>query len=189
MRKIIWEWRESVRDNRDTWVTFENEAGEEVSAEITDRFHSDVFDKRYAKLNDLVDGLEDEYTTLTTVMLTFTASSTTEEGYPRPPVDHLLDLDASSGPVTAALDRVLDGKRWERVAIPEEHKSGYIHWHWAVLVEGRVEAEEFQPVIDAHLRNCPGAERDAHEILPNDPDRSAMSVRRDGESLPAYLMA
>jgi hypothetical protein len=188
-REVVWAWRDAVQDNRDTWATFENEDGDQATAKMTDRFHPDVFDKRYAKLNDLVDGLQEEYTTTTTVMLSLTASSTDEDGYPRPPVDHLLDLLGSNEAVNTALGRALDGRRYERVVLPEQHKSGYIHFHWAVIVEGRVSAEDFQPVIDAHLRNCSGAEREAHQILPDSPDESAVSVREQGESLPAYLMA
>lgn len=190
-REILWKWRDAVRDNRDVWATFQNDEGEQITAELTDRFHPDVFEKRYAKLNDLVDGLETEYVdeAMTTVMLSLTASSTDDEGYPRPPVDHLLDLRQSEGAVNTALERALDGYRWERVVLPEQHESGYIHFHWAIIVEGRVEPEDFQPVIDAHLRNCPTADREAHRILPDDPKKSAVSVRNEGESLPAYLMA
>jgi hypothetical protein len=126
---------------------------------------------------------------MTTVMLSLTASSTTDDGGARPVVDHLYDLEASKDAVNTALSRVLDGRRWERVVIPEQHKTGYIHWHWAIIVEGPVEAGDFRPVIDAHLRNCPAAERDAHQILPGEPKNSAVSVREDGESLPAYLMS
>lgn len=189
MRKIVWEWREAVKNNRDTWATFEDEDGEQATAKMTDRFHPDVFDKRYAKLNDLVDGLQDEYAMTTTVMLSLTASSTFEDGHPIPPVDHLLGLDESKDAVNSALDRVLEGRRWERVVLPEQHESGYLHWHWAIIVEGRVRPGDFQPVIDAHVRNCAGAEHEGHPICPDDPNESAVSVREEGESLPGYLMS
>lgn len=189
MKEVVWEWRDAVRDNRGQWGTYEDGDGNQTASELTDRFHPDVFDERYAKLNDLVDGLEDEYTTVTTVMLSLTASSTTEDGYARAPVDHFMDVQASNDPVRAALDRVLDDRRFERIVLPEQHESGYTHLHWGVLVEGRVEVEDFRPVIESHVRNCPTAEWDGHEIDPDNPKQSAVSVREEGESLPAYLMA
>ena len=189
MREVVWEWRDAVRDNRGTWATFEDADGNQTASQLTDRFHPDKFDQRYAKLHDLVDGLEDEYTTVTTVMLSLTASSTTEDGYARAPADHFMDVLASNGAVTTALDRVLEDRRFERIVLPEQHESGYTHLHWAVMVEGRVEVEDFAPVIGAHVRNCPTAEWDGHQIDPENPKESAVSVREDGESLPAYLMA
>jgi len=189
MREVVWEWRHAVQDNRDAWGTFEDAEGNQTVSELTDRFHPDKFDERYAKLNDLVDGLEDEYTTVTTVMLSLTASSTTEDGYARAPGDHFTDVLASNGPVTTALERVLEDRRFERIVLPEQHESGYVHLHWAVMVEGRVEVEDFESVIGAHVRNCPTAEWDGHQIDPDNPKQSAVSVREDGESLPGYLMA
>jgi len=188
MREVVWEWRDAVEDNRGTWATFEDREGDRVSAPMRDRFTPERWAQRYAKLNDLTDGLESRYgRRLTTVMLSLTASSTDGDGWPRPLVDHVLDLDESKDAVNTALDRVLDGRRWHRIALPEQHESGYIHWHWAIFVDGDVDAEEFRPVIEAHLRNCPSAGREGHRILPDDPDESAVSVRESAENLPAYL--
>lgn len=189
-RETVWEWRDAVEDNRETYATFENREGERRTAKMGDRFTPERWERRYAKLNDLARGVREEYgRRLTTVMLSLTASSEDADGNPRPPLDHLLDLEASKDPVRAALDRVLDGRRWERIAIPEQHKSGYIHWHYAIFVDGDVSAEDFRPVIDAHLRNCPTARREAHRIDPENPDESAVSVGQSVENLPAYLTA
>lgn len=191
MRETVWEWRDAVEDNRDTWATYENQDGDRETVEMTDRFTPEKFDQRYAQLNDLVDGVKEAFgrRRLTTVLISPTASSTDDDGYPRPPVDHMLDLKESEDAINSALDRVLDGYRWERILLPEQHKSGYIHWHWAILIDGSISPEEFQPVIESHLNNCPTAEREAHQILPDEPKKSAVSVRESVENLPAYLMA
>ena len=197
-REAIWAWRNAVEDNRGTYATFENLEGEQVTAPMKDRFTPEKWDERYAKLCDLERGLRDEFgRRLHTVLLSFTASSTDDDGRPRSPVDHFLDIEKSNDARTSALDRILGDRRYERVALPEQHKSGYIHWHWAVFVDGPVEAEDFQPMIDSHLNNCPTAEAEAHEILPDDPSGSSVSVRHVGEgekteevgNLAAYLTA
>jgi hypothetical protein len=77
----------------------------------------------------------------------------------------------------------------------EPHESGYLHVHVEVFVRGPIDPEEFQPVIDAHLRNCDLAGEEAHEIVADEPDESAVSVHRVGadrgddeiENLAAYL--
>lgn len=192
-RECVHRWRAAVKDNRDTWATFENQDGDRVQSELGDRFTPEKWEERYAKLNDLEDGVRNDYGRRThTVLLSFTASSTDENDNPRSPVDHMLDLEQSKDAVNSALDRVLRGRRWTRLALPEQHKSGYIHWHWAVFVDGPVDPEDFQSVIDSHVRNCPAAEHSAHEILPDDPQKSAVSVRHvgdreDGMNLAAYL--
>jgi hypothetical protein len=91
-------------------------------------------------------------------------------------VDHLNDLDSSWEAVRRALARELEGRRWEYLAILEPHKSGYLHIHIAVFVEGVVTRSTFAPVIEAHLRNCDLAGRDAHSVE----DDSTISVRHAG---------
>ena len=87
-------------------------------------------------------------------MLTFTASSTDDSGNPLPPVDHLDGLLESWDAIRRSLDRVLDENRYERLAILEPHKSGYIHIHMAVFVDGKVTSTDFEPVIESHVNNC-----------------------------------
>lgn len=186
-RTVVHRWRSAVNDNRDNWAKFENEADEEVVAELTDRFSPKRHKKRYAQLKDLSRRIEREWGRVHTVMLTLTASSTDEDGEPRPPVDHLEDLDESKDAVNSALSRVLDGMQWERVVIPEQHESGYVHWHWAVFVNGPVSAGDFQPVLDSHVGNCPSAGRDAHRADPPGDSEGAVSVRSGVDNLAAYL--
>jgi len=183
-RPITWRgaveaWRDYIRDRRTAQPVFESPEGEMVDGSSVHRFAPEYGDKQYAKLKDLERGLRDEYgNRLTTAMLTFTASSTDDRGRARPPVDHLDELLSSWDAVRRALDRELDGRRWERLAILEPHESGYLHVHLAVFVDDpTVDRSTFAPVIEAHLRNCSAAARDAHR--PD--DRTTISVRRVAE--------
>jgi len=178
-RSAVHRWRDYIRDRRDTAAIFENEvSGQRVEGGDAHRFDPEYADKQYAKLKDLERGLRAEYgRRLHTAMLTFTASSTDDDGNPRPPVDHLDDLLSSWSAVTRSLRRVMEGRRWERLAILEPHESGYLHVHVAVFVDGVTVADEFRPVLEAHLRNCEGAGEQAHRV---EGDRAAVSVKHVG---------
>ena len=177
-------WRESVhafrdylRDTEDTDAVFKNtETGEYAVGGDPHRFAPEYADKQYAKLKDLQRGLQDAYgKRLHTAMLTFTGSAW-PDGDPLGPVDHLDDLLESWEAIRRELARQLDGRRWERLAILEPHKSGYLHVHMAVFVEGKVTRDDFAPVIEAHLRNCPIAGDDAHDVEDDD----TISIRHAG---------
>lgn len=60
----------------------------------------------------------------------------------------------------------------------EHHKTGYGHVHIAIFVDGKVDESDFHPAIDAHLRVCDIAHRDAHDYFSTDPDNRPISVRR-----------
>lgn len=177
-RHAVHRWRDYIRDRRGTAAVFENtETAARVLGGDPHRFAPEYADKQYAKLKDLERGLRDEYgKRLHTAMLTFTASSTDDEGEPLPPVDHLEGLLSSWEAVTRSLRRSMEGRRYERLAILEPHESGYLHVHMAVFVDGVVSSERFAPVVEAHLRNCDLAGEDAHDPS----DRSTISVRHVG---------
>lgn len=184
---------------RETKIVVENQHGEKTGFRTPNRFTPEYREMLYAKAQSLERGLRDLWGQLLhTAMVTLTASMTDEQGRPRPPVEHLRDLLSSWEAVRRALARVLDGREWEYLMILEPHKSGYVHAHLGVFVKGPVVAEQFEPVIDAHLRNCPSAGADAHKIVPERPKKSAVTVhraadRRNGpggvENLGAYLAA
>ena len=175
-RQATRNWRDYIENTDGMKTIFENGQGDTVKAEQTHRFAPDYADKQYAKLKDLERGISREYgKRLHTVMLTFTGSWC-PDGEPLPPVDHLDELDSSWDGVTSALDRALEGKRYERLAILEPHKSGYFHIHMAVFVDGRVTRDTFAPVIRSHVSNCDLAEWDAHDVT----DDSTISVRHAG---------
>jgi hypothetical protein len=176
-RESVRRWRHYINDQKGVMGVFEDASGNTAKGSDPHRFSPEYADKQYAKLKDLERGMQAEYgRRLHTAMLTFTASSTDDDGRPLPPVDHLDELDESWSAVTRALRRELDGRRWERLAILEPHKSGYLHIHMAVFVEGVVSKETFAPVIDAHVRNCDLASADAHDVE----DDTTISVRWAG---------
>lgn len=192
-REAVWRWRDYIRERRGDGVpVFENGDGDRVRGTARPhRFHPDYADRQYAKLCDLETGVRERWgRSAHAALLSFTASSTDGDGRPLPPVDHLDELLSSWDAVKRALGRALDGREWCRARILDVHESGYLHVHVAVFVRGPVDAEEFRPVIDAHLRNCDLAEREAHRV-----DGRAVSVhpvgrdRDDGEieNLAAYL--
>ena len=176
-RESVKEWREYIIDNEDTDAVFQNaETGQYHVGGDPHRFDPEYSAKQYAKLKDLERGLSDDYgRRLHTAMLSLTASPW-PDGEPLPPVDHLNELDSSWEAVRRALSRVLEGRRWEYLAILEPHKSGYLHVHIAVFVDGKVTQETFAPVIEAHLRNCDLAGPEAHDVT----DDSTISVRHAG---------
>jgi hypothetical protein len=176
-REATKQWRAYIEDKRDTDAVFQNrETGEYASSGDPHRFASEYSDKQYAKLKDLERGLRRDYgKRLHTVMLSLTASWC-PTGEAMPPVDHLLDLDASWEAVRRELARQLDGRRWEYLAILEPHETGYLHIHVAVFVDGVVTKADFAPVVEAHIRNSPHAGEDAHDVS----DDSTISINRVG---------
>jgi len=172
---------EYLDDKEDVKAVFEDDAGNTAKGSQPHRFAPEYADKQYAKLKDLERGISEDYGKLLhTAMLTFTASAT-PDGDRVPPADHLDELNASWDAIRRSLKRQLDGRRWEYLAILEPHggggdNHGYLHIHMAVFVEGVVSKETFAPVIEAHLRNCEYAGRDAH----NTADDSTISVRHAG---------
>jgi len=180
-REAVWDWREYIEDTEDVDAVFQNrETGQYHSGSSPHRFDPEYSDKQYAKLKDLERGLSEDYgKRLHTAMLSLTASSA-PNGEPLPPVDHLNELDSSWEAVRRALARELEGRRWEYLAILEPHKSGYLHIHIAVFVDGKVTENTFAPVIEAHLRNCDIAGRDAHDLDHPNPEKRPVSVRHAG---------
>ena len=186
-------------DRRGSKIVVENQYDERTAFRTPNRFTPDYREMLYAKAQSLERGLRGRWGKLLhTAMLTLSASATDDDGNPRPPVEHLSDLLSSWEAVRRELSRTLDGREWEYLAILEPHKSGYTHIHLGVFVKGPVVAEQFRSVLDAHLRNCDGAGREAHRIHPPDPDddgavvvrQSSHPSRSDGvENLGAYLAA
>jgi len=186
-------------EKRDTQIVVENEVNEREAFRTPNRFTPEYREMLYAKAQSLERELRGRWGRLLhTGIVTLTASSTDEDGRPRPPVEHLLDLLESWEAVRRALSRVLDGRNWEYLAILEPHESGYTHVHIGVFAKGPIVAEQFQPVLDAHLRNCPTAGAEAHQAVDEDGQEDSVTVRRVSdrrnggggvENLGAYLAA
>jgi hypothetical protein len=191
-------WRDWYKEQRGTHIVVENQRGERTGFPTPNRFTPEYREMLYAKAQSLERGLRERWGRLLhTAMATLTASSEDADGRPRPPVAQLTDLLESWEAVRRALARVLDGREWEYLAILEPHESGYAHIHLGIFVKGPVVAEQFEPVMDAHVRNCPTAEWDAHRVIDEDGEEDSVTVRRashpsrqDGvENLGAYLAA
>ena len=189
-------WASWYEDQRTTEMVVENDEGERAGFRAPNRFTPEYREMLYAKAQSLERSLRERWGRLLhTAMVTLTASTTDGEGRPRPPVEHLRDLLGSWEAVRRALSRILDGREWEYLAILEPHESGYVHIHVGVFVKGPVVAEQFQPMLDAHLENCPTAGEEAHRLFDEEGEEHAVGVHRaadrrdlDGiENLGAYL--
>ena len=203
VKAVDWEeaterWAAWYDDQRDSKIVVENDLGELVAFDTPNRFTPDYREMLYAKAQSLERGLRHRWGKLLhTAMITLTSSSTDDNGHPLPPVEQLYELLGSWEAVRRALSRVLDGREWEYLAILEPHESGYVHVHIGVFVKGPVVVEQFQPVIDAHLRNCPGASREAHQLIDDNGEEDTVRVRQSShpsrengvENLGAYLAA
>ena len=179
-------------DQRETKIVIENELGERSAFNTPNRFTPEYREMLYARAQSLERGLRERWGSLLhTAMVTLTASSTDAQGNHRPPVEQLRDLDASWEAVRRELSRTLEDRDWEYLAILEPHESGYVHIHVGVFVKGPVVVEQFQSVIDAHLRNCPTAGRSAHDLEDQVTVRRASHPSHSGgvENLGAYLAA
>jgi hypothetical protein len=183
------EWRTWLKETKETKAIFENQDGDEVAIPLENRFMKERQERTYAKFHDVARGAREEYgDVLTTVMLTFTASTKSGAGdWWRTPANHLDDLLASWPAVRRELHRTLDGRDWEYARVLEPHESGHAHVHLALFVRGPVRASAFEAVMEAHTENTLAAGWEAHR-----PDGDAVSVH-DGrqnekvENIAAYI--
>ena len=168
---------------RDAHLVFESPEGEEVTTEMENSHQPSYGDTYYARLKAFERQVVAEYENPHSVMLTFSGSSRNGNGGWRSPSDHMRDVVESWRPdrgrgVYHTLREVLNGRDWEYALVVERHKSGYGHVHCAVFVDGAIDESDFHPVVDAHLRQCSIAHRDAHDYYsPNEDDRP-ISVKR-----------
>lgn len=194
LRSVSWaqatdEWREWLQEAEDTRAIFENEEGAEVAVPLENRFMESRQERAYAKFHDVARGAREQYgKTLTTVMLTFTASTKSGAGdWWRTPGNHLDDLLGSWSAVRRELHRALDDRAWEYVRVLEPHKTGHAHVHLALFVSGPVEPEDFRGVMETHVDHTMAAGWEAHR-----PEGDAVNVH-DGrhadsvENVAAYI--
>lgn len=193
-RAVSWasatdEWRDWLAETKEAAAVFEAhdpDAGEdhEKVVPLENRFMEARQKRLYAKLKDVERGARREYgDALHTVMLTFTASTTSGAGdWERCPANHLDDLLGAWGAVSRELRRTLEGREWEYVRMLEPHGSGHAHVHLALFVRGPVEAGRFAPVMETHVENCMAAGWEAH-----DPAGDAVRVEREVSNVGAYL--
>lgn len=180
---------------RHAHLVFTDPDGNEVRAQMPNSHQPRYGNKYYARLKALERQMIREYDDLHIAMLTFTGSTRNANGGWRCPADHLRDVVDSWRPnrgrgVYHALRDALSGMEWEYGLVVEKHKSGYGHVHCAVFVDGEVNESDFYPAIDAHLRQCEIAHRDAHNYHAAEDSARPISIRSVDPSLdPADLDA
>jgi len=168
---------------RDAHLVFESPEGEIVRGQMKNAHQPSYGDRYYARLKALERQIMKYYDNPTVVMLTLTGSNRNANGGWRCPADHLRDVvnswrpDEGRGVYHALYDSLRDYE-WEYAVVVEKHRSGYGHVHIAVFIDGIVTDEDFHPAIDAHLRACDIADRDAHDYFHADRERRPISVRR-----------
>lgn len=135
----------------------------------------------YAKLKAFERRAVEEFDNLHVALLTFTGSMKNKQGGWRCPADHVREVVGPFGDnVRPALHRALNGKvdRWEYAKVLEHHANGYGHLHLAVFVDGEVTEKDFRPAIDAHLKYCDIAGKEAHDYFSEDLEERPISVRK-----------
>lgn len=111
-------------------------------------------------------------------ILTRTASFVPDGGRVAP-VDHTTGVNEAWSPVYDKIRNHLrslgfDSDQWDYYRKEEPHTSErggavnrcYTHEHTMLIVDGRVTAEDFRPVMEKHVEKCDGAGMDAHRNEP-----------------------
>jgi len=181
---VVSEWRRWYHGYLRSHVEFEGPHGETVRTRLENSYQPRYGRRYYAKLKDFEREVGRKFEDLTTVMLTLTASHRNREGGWRCPADHMRDIMEGYDAARKQLHQVLSGRNWEYARVWEPHADGYGHLHVAVFVEdtGDLDASDFAPVMESHVRNCGPAGPKAHS-----PEGDAVSVRGDIENLGSYV--
>lgn len=174
----IRKWREYIEETNASSLVFEEvSTGQKSYARRAHRWDVDYQRRQYARLKDMERGIDHFYGRAWTGLVTLTASS---DMVPHP-VDHLEELLSGREAALSALRRSLSDRTWDYWWVLEPHKSGYLHLHLAVVVEGRIDESDLRPAVDSHLRQVTAAGEEAHS--------DAVEVREGSEieNLGAYL--
>ncbi len=205
---LVVEWKEYVREKSTQNLVFvgdgEDNHDEIMTAPYSHRFTQEYTKMQYAKIQDFIRGALGEYEDPHLVFLTFSASTTTPTGDPRPPIDHMNEVvDTWGEGVYYELNQVMDGARksdpwepredWEYLYILEPTTNeghvpgGYAHAHAAIVVDGPVESHRFESVIDRHITEAPNATAQAHEFEDAIEVKEAESLNNPGAYMFKYL--
>ena len=188
---VVAEWREWYRGYLNSHIEFEDGNGETARTALENSYMPEYGKRYYAKLKDLERGIERRYESLTTAMLTFSASTRNANGGPRAPADHMREIAEGWGTARKQLHQVLSGRNWEYAKVWEPTSGGtrgtggYGHLHVAVFVEdpsGEISAGEFDPVMRSYVENTDPAGWKAHR-----PGGDAVSVNDDVQNLGSYI--
>lgn len=168
---------------RSAHLVFKDPDGKRVRAQMFNSHMPEYGDRYYARLKAFEESVIKDYSNPHVVMLTLTGSHKNANDGWRAPADHLRDVVDSWRPdrgrgVYHALRDTLSGYEWEYAIVHEPHKSGYGHSHVAVFVDGEVEKADFHKAIDAHLRVCDIAGKEAHDYFHPDPKKRPISLNK-----------
>lgn len=129
-----------------------------------------------------------------TVLLTFSGSYWLEKESEifMPPVTYLHRLQSSRSARQKALSRALDGvDRWQSVrVIGGTGYNGYPRVFLGLYLSDTVQREVFESVLESHVKNCPIAEVDAHDIknvvrFGDAPNHKSSLIHGLGRQIPA----
>ena len=174
-------WREWYEGYRNSHITFESDEGEIVRTQLENSYMPEYGSRYYAKLKGLEREVEQQFESLTTVMLTFSASHRNANDGWRCPADHMRDVAGGWDTARKHLYEVLSGRNWEYAKVWEPHDDGYGHMHVAVFVDGEATADEFAPVLDSYTQSVKSAGTEAHTL------EKAVSVNDNVENLGSYI--
>ena len=176
------EWREWMADYRQMHIEYEGPNGETSRTRLENSYQPEYGKRYYAKLKDLERGIERTYKSLTTVMLTFSASHENRDGQPRSPADHMREIAEGWNTARKQLHQALSGLNWEYARVWEPHEDGYGHLHVGVFVEvDLLSPERFRPVMGSYVSRVKAAGPEAHEL------EEAVSVNDEVENLGSYI--
>jgi hypothetical protein len=185
---VVNEWRDWYTDYESMHIEYDGPDGETVRTELENSYMPEYGKRYYAKLKDLERGIERRYESLTTVMLTFSASTRNANGGPRCPADHMREIAEGWRTARKQLHQALSGLNWEYARVWEPHSGGengtggYGHLHVAVFVEaGDLDGDRFAPVLDTYTDRCAPAGTEAHTV------ENAVSVNDDVADLGCYI--
>ena len=182
--RVLNEFREWYRGYESAHIEYDSPDGETVRTRLENSYQPEYAKRYYARMKDFERGVKRAYESLTTVMLTFSASHENANGAPRCPADHMREIAAGWDTARKQLHKALSGRDWEYVRIWEPHPkrgSGYGHLHVGIFVEGEAEPGEFEPVLSSYVSNVKPAGSKAHTV------DEAVSVNDDVENIGSYL--
>jgi len=186
---VVNEWRDWFEGYRHAHIEYTDPDGETVRTPLENSYQPEYGKRYYAKLKGLEREVERQWEDLTTVMLTFSATSQNAEGNRRCIADHMRGIADGWDTARKALHRVLGGFGWEYARVWEPHKSGYGHLHVAVFVEDtsdEIVAEQFRPVMQSYVNRVGPAGSAAHGLDAVGMG-DAVSVNREVNNLGTYI--
>jgi hypothetical protein len=192
--RVVREWRDWYEGYEQTHITFERDDGKIARTKLENSYQPGYANRYYAKLKDFEREVEREYEGLSTVMLTFSASTLNDEGNPRCPADHMREIADGWDVARKQLYHALDGYEWEYAKVWEptsetgKGPAGYGHLHVAVFVEAgpreipEIGAERFGPVMDSYVEEVEAAHPAAHA-----PEGGSVSVNHEVNNVGSYV--